>query len=118
MSDFSMRLREAAERPANWDAPGLLIQAAILLEDAERQPARDGQMPAFPISIPGVGDNGAGGIVIRDFFAAKALPAIYVEFFKDVDAVAMAGPEWRMGLAGDAYLLADAMLAARKQGEK
>jgi hypothetical protein len=29
--------------------------------------------PAFPISIPGVGDNGGGGMSLRDYFAGQAL---------------------------------------------
>ncbi len=29
--------------------------------------------PAFPISIPGVGDNGWSGMTLRDWFAGRAI---------------------------------------------
>lgn len=32
--------------------------------------------PAFPISIPGVGDNGSGGMSLRDWFAGQALAGL------------------------------------------
>jgi hypothetical protein len=32
--------------------------------------------PAFPISIPGCGDNGAFGMTLRDWFAGQALAGV------------------------------------------
>ena len=69
------------------------------------------------------GPDGAGdrwpdwdvGMSLRDYFAAKVLPNIYSTAM--VDAADGSGlfsdPDWRMGLALDAYAMADAMLAAR-----
>jgi hypothetical protein len=53
------------------------------------------------------------GMTLRDYFAAKALPAIY----KDTcDCARVDGwPDcWRDGVAAEAYELADAMLKARE----
>jgi hypothetical protein len=63
--------------------------------------------PAFPISIPGVGDNGAYGMSLRDWFAGHAMAAALGNDFSGaepyIDRVATA-----------AYEMADAMLRARK----
>ena len=80
---------------------------------------KDRPIPAFP------SHNDAGrmynwieqGMTLRDYFAAKVLPAIYQ------DAMTEAGQgsgllrleDWRVGLAQDAYAMADAMLEARKK---
>jgi hypothetical protein len=32
--------------------------------------------PAYPISLPGWGDNGRGGMTLRDHFAAQVLPVL------------------------------------------
>jgi hypothetical protein len=77
--------------------------------------------PAFP--NPGH-DNGPGnfrgrptdGMTLRDYFAAKAMGPCLVEFWRGVAALEYGVPEdWRMGIAIDAYAMADAMLAAREQ---
>jgi hypothetical protein len=52
------------------------------------------------------------GMTLRDYFAAKALPAIY----KDATETARNDgwpDEWRMDVAEEAYEMADAMLKAR-----
>ena len=55
------------------------------------------------------------GMNLRDHFAANALPATYRVFFGDVRAFGATVPEdWEMGIARDAYKLADAMLKARE----
>ena len=65
--------------------------------------------PAFPISIPGVGDNGGWGMSLRDWFAGQAMQAMihnrtdYKELTHDDQAIAQ-----------DCYELADEMLKARK----
>jgi len=68
--------------------------------------------PAFPVSLPGMGDNGASGMTLRDWFAGQALAG---------DLVAAGGgvpdrlPSADYGelMARRAYFFADAMLAAR-----
>lgn len=51
-----------------------------------------------------------GGMSLRDYFAAKAMAAnlSVIREFPD--------EHWRMGLAIDAYAMADAMLSARTPG--
>lgn len=60
--------------------------------------------PAFPISIPGAGDNGAHGMSLRDWFAGQVLLGLVTS-----------GQE--MGRSGQpaslAYRLADEMLERR-----
>lgn len=57
--------------------------------------------PAFPVSLPGVGDNGWHGMTLRDWFAGQALVGLAPQSAA-VDSTARY-----------AYRLADAMLAAR-----
>lgn len=52
------------------------------------------------------------GMNLRDYFAAKALPAVYTDFVTD-DPNCFSAPDWRVGIALDCYLIADAMLSAR-----
>jgi hypothetical protein len=66
--------------------------------------------PAFPISIPGVGDNGAYGMSLRDYFAGQALIAVSTRWggtLGDIDNMAA------MRSAVIAYEIADAMLKER-----
>ena len=66
--------------------------------------------PAFP------SENHAlyYGMSLRDYFAAKAIPALIANFLNnDLDLVDPEG--WMDGLAMDAYSMADAMLKAREQ---
>lgn len=52
---------------------------------------------------------------LRDYLAAHLMPAIYRDYWKDVDAGKyQVTDNWRYGLALDAYELADAMLKARE----
>ena len=57
------------------------------------------------------------GMTLRDYFAAKVMPAIYKDFWDDVrcDRYSCVTEDWQMGLAIDAYSMADAMLEARKK---
>ena len=59
-------------------------------------------------------------IELRDYFAAKALPAAYNDLWEDVRARRILGvtEDWRMGVALEAYAMADAMLAAREVGKQ
>ena len=53
------------------------------------------------------------GMTLRDYFAAKAMPAIYTEYVRDA-AVGGWAEDWRDMIAQDAYKMADAMLRARE----
>lgn len=64
--------------------------------------------PAFPISIPGYGDNGCEGMSLRDYFAAHALIGVMIVHPNNHSYSEDA-------MAADAYRLADAMLEARKK---
>lgn len=66
--------------------------------------------PAFPISIPGVGDNGCPGMSLRDWFAGQALVACIQ---KCVPQECDTGENMEQMFARKAFLVADAMLAAR-----
>ena len=64
--------------------------------------------PAFPVyDDHGQYVNG-GGATLRDYFAAKAMEVDYT-LAKNFTA-----PDWRYGIALDAYKMADAMLKARE----
>ena len=75
--------------------------------------------PAFPVPLnPGESYQGHApqdGMTLRDYFAAKAMPAVYRDFWDDVRAGrnGCVPEDWKMGIAIDAYAMADAMLAAR-----
>lgn len=64
--------------------------------------------PAFPISIPGVGDNGWSGMTLRDWFAGRAIA--------DCLDVRHERAE-RIQIARAAYALADAMIAVRNESK-
>ena len=69
--------------------------------------------PAFPI---GSGDmRDPVGMTLRDYFAAKAMPAVYRDLWDDVRAgrTGRVPEDWRFGVAVEAYELADEMLKAR-----
>ena len=71
--------------------------------------------PAFPCDLAAYDAEvvkNFQGMALRDYFAAKALPAIY----KDATETARNDgwpDEWRMGVAEEAYAMADQMLKAR-----
>lgn len=72
--------------------------------------------PAFPVSIPGCGDNGWHGMSLRDYFAAQALAGIMAADIKVPGSIGGLNelrhtPE---AIAKASYDYADAMLAARK----
>ena len=70
--------------------------------------------PAFPCDSKRYESE---GMTMRDYFAAKVMPAIYKDFWDDVrcDRYSSVTEDWQMGLAIDAYSMADAMLEARKK---
>jgi hypothetical protein len=59
---------------------------------------------AFPLSDDGGREL---GMELRDYFAARMLPELYRELKEYPDE------RWRLGLAQEAYKLADAMMEAR-----
>lgn len=65
--------------------------------------------PAFPSTNQGptTGPEIYYGMTLRDYFAAKAMQVDYELAKKYSD------PDWRIGIALDAYKMADAMLKAR-----
>ncbi len=65
--------------------------------------------PAFP-HIDSLMGGFEACMTLRDYFAAKALPACLANCDEFPDE------NWRIGVAMDAYAMADAMLAARKGG--
>lgn len=79
--------------------------------------------PAFPTTPVNNGydhtttGNGTGsgvGMTLRDYFAAKAMASCYAEYFKGLERLEFpCEPQWREGVARDAYSMADAMLATR-----
>ena len=71
--------------------------------------------PAFPCHaeiIPSR-DGEYAGMTLRDYFAAKAMPACYAEYCTHANIQGF-DEGWKMGVALDAYALADAMLKARE----
>ena len=70
--------------------------------------------PAFPCRadiIPSK-DRDYAEMALRDYFAAKAMPACYAEYFTHANIHGF-DEGWKMGVALDAYAMADAMLEAR-----
>ena len=64
--------------------------------------------PAFPRQ-PG----GDAGMTLRDYFAAKAMPACCAEYCTHANTRGY-DEDWKMGIALDSYAMADAMLKARE----
>jgi hypothetical protein len=75
--------------------------------------------PAFPtldFMTPERVATNRPGMTLRDYFAAKAMPAIYKDYWEGVRLHEFSCDDetWPMNLAMDAYRIADAMLAARE----
>lgn len=68
---------------------------------------------AFP-GFNYVSGNVHDGMTLRDYFAAKAMPAFYTEACHQFD-ISGYPEDWKMGVALDAYAMADAMLEAREK---
>lgn len=68
--------------------------------------------PAFPQKEPL--SNDWHGMSLRDYFAAKAMPACYYEVCRECDISGWT-EDWKTGVAMDAYAMADAMLAERER---
>jgi hypothetical protein len=72
--------------------------------------------PAFPVNTSNVGNTGAcyadSGMSLRDYFAAKALPAI-VAAYVEANGRCVGTDHIHYNCAAHAYRMADAMLAER-----
>ena len=75
------------------------------------------ELMAFPQSEK-IGDisNAYGGMTLRDYFAAKALPSVLTAYYKHGEDEGFEYM-WQVGIAMDAYFIADAMLKAREQAK-
>ena len=73
--------------------------------------------PAFPAPDLGAKDFGQPwaypGMTLRDYFAAKAMPACYAEYCAHANTQGY-DEDWKMDVALDSYAMADAMLKARE----
>lgn len=69
--------------------------------------------PAFPVDVPG--HRIEVGATLRDYFAGKVLLSVYSSAMDDAanGSGLFKDPDWRIGLAQEAYFMADAMLRAR-----
>lgn len=56
-----------------------------------------------------------GGMTLRDYFAAQALPECLAQTSREIEKNGYCPDDWRYGVALDAYSMADAMLRARQQ---
>lgn len=56
------------------------------------------------------------GMTLRDYFAAEALKPVYADAMVEYrhGSGLLEDPDWRFGIALDAYKMADAMLRARE----
>jgi len=63
--------------------------------------------PAFPVSIPGYGDNGWQGMSLRDWFAGLAMSAGLGNDFRG-------DGNYTSRVAAASYVIADAMMKARR----
>lgn len=68
---------------------------------------RDDGGTAFPVSIPGCGDNGQQGMSLRDWFAGQALAGLCTALISHTR-------DEREGIVERAYAMADAMLSERE----
>lgn len=53
------------------------------------------------------------GMSLRDYFAARVLPAIYTDVITSLTKSGFPSDDWQVGIAIDCYKMADAMLTAR-----
>ena len=69
--------------------------------------------PAFP--VPATEWHGSdSGMDLRDHFAGKALGLCYAQYLNYAEGNGFQD-DWRTGVAIDAYMMADAMIAARSR---
>lgn len=71
--------------------------------------------PAFPTDSehqPAAHIKHFEGMTLRDYFAAKAMLEVYRDFASEAEKNGWL-PDWRGGVAKDAYSMADAMIEER-----
>ena len=83
-----------------------------LCEGIEGQVSEKDGGPAFPRATTSV-DPGAGGMSLRDYFAATALPSAIAEEIALRATTIRPGPFRYEAIAQAAYVIADAMLKER-----
>ncbi len=56
------------------------------------------------------------GVTLRDYFAAQAIQAVYKDAMQEAreGSGLFSEPNWRIGIAIDAYAMADAMMSVGK----
>lgn len=54
---------------------------------------------------------------LRDYFATALIGPLYIDYMMTIRSGGTWQEDWRFGLAQDAYLMADAMLAAREESK-
>lgn len=74
---------------------------------------KDNGGPAFPETGERGKAAGGEGMTLRDYFAAKAMTECLRSLHDDEGVYP--DEHWRVGVAMEAYAMADAMLEARKQ---
>lgn len=55
-----------------------------------------------------------GGLSLRDYFAAQALPAVTIDCLRVLEKEGFPDEKWRDGIASESYKMADAMIRARQ----
>lgn len=70
--------------------------------------------PAFPSDAVGYVGQASQGMTLRDYFAAKALPALIQTSIESAAKQGALPEEFRRTIANAAYAQADAMLKARQ----
>jgi hypothetical protein len=93
----------------------LVLELRQQLQNAPIASTGGPAFPAFEVRTHDTGDlveNASQGMTLRDYFAAKVLPAIYKE---TTERARLEGwpDDWRMDVAEEAYEMADEMLKAR-----
>lgn len=56
--------------------------------------------------------HAGGRVKLRDYFAAKVLSDVYADYLKHAEQHGFTS-DWRIGIAKDAYEMADAMMKVR-----
>lgn len=75
---------------------------------------KDGSGPAFPQQFKGTTEPSLSGMTLRDYFAAKAMQGLLASGWC-TDARELTPGHGERTVADDAYVMADAMLGARKK---
>jgi len=121
MSNTKRIMEQAQAFASAWSLVGGAFDGG---DGEERERISEGQMtdkintggPAFPVPYSNENDGPtvmpSEGMSLRDYFAAKAMPACYAEYCAHANLQGY-DEDWKMGVALDAYAMADAMIKAR-----